>query len=255
MSFPRSARAAVLAAVAIALAGCTSSADEPHQPAAGQSPAGVKQTAEQTKTPAASSPTPPVLSRTPQPTPAADQLLATAQVPGLGPKWHWQDGRTTSGDTDGFGVCAKADLGSIGATQLIERTYFPPDDSDDSAAQQIAVFADAKSVSQAWSVLDSWRARCAAKIGTKLGPKVSAMTPVEVPGDATAARWYLTSWTPAGEETGRFEAIGMIRFDTWISVLRITNSGQDYDYPVGTEPMVTMIKRALPGLLTGFGVR
>ena len=245
----RRVAAAFLAVAAIALSGCTSSSDKPHQPAAGHTPAGVTQTPQLTGTPATSSPTVPTLSPTPPPTPTTDQLLTTSQVPGLNAKWHWQDGRTTSGGTDAFGICAKADLGSIGATRLIERTYFPPDDSDDSAAQQIALFADQKSVSQAWAVLDAWRAKCAAKIGSKLGPQVSALTPVALPRHAIAGRWYLVSWTPAGEETGRFEAIGMIRFESWVSVLRITNSGNEYNYPVGKEPMVAMVKRAAARLL------
>lgn len=248
MVLPRPAAAAALTVAAIALAGCTSSSDKPRQPAAGDSPAAVTHTPQLTRTPATSA-TVPTLSPTPRPTPTVDQLLAADRVPGLNTAWHWQDGRTTSGDADAFGVCAKADLGSIGATQVIERTYFPPDDSDDSAAQQIASFTDHDTVSRAWAVLEAWRAKCAARIGPTLGPKVSAMTPVELPGQASAARWYLVSWTPAGEETGRFEAIGMIRSDSWLSVLRITNSGQDHDYAAGQEPMVTMIKRASALLL------
>jgi hypothetical protein len=69
------------------------------------------------------------------------------------------------------------------------------------------------------------------------------------------ARWYLVSWTPAGEETGRFEAIGMVRDGALITVLRITNSGQDYDYPVGKEPMTSMVRRAAERIDAGFGDR
>lgn len=243
-------RAALLLAVAtFAVSGCTGPGDEPKKPAAGRSPAISVGTDQPTPTEVVTSPTPPALSPTPPPTVGPDQLLTAAQVPGLNARWRWQDGRTGPGGAAPFGICARADLGSIGAFQVLERSYFPPDDSDDSAAEQIASFTDQKSVTQAWSVLDAWRARCAAKIGAGLGPKVRAMTPVEIPGDATAARWYLVSWTPAGEETGRFEAIGMIRFDTWIAVLRMTNSGMDYNYPAGKEPMVTMIQRAAAKLL------
>jgi len=173
---------------------------------------------------------------------ATDGFLPTALVPGLNKNWHWQDGTTGLGDKP-FGICAKADLGSIGADVVRERTYFPPDDSDDSAAQLIAGFADPKSAGQAWAVLDAWRARCASTLGSKLTPKVGAEIPVPV-ADGVQARWYLVSWTPAGEETGRFEAIGMVRHGALITVLRITNSGQDYDYPAGKEPMVAMVKRA-----------
>jgi hypothetical protein len=174
-------------------------------------------------------------------------------VPGLNRTWRWQDGTTGLGDRP-FGICAKADLGSIGAVKVRERTYFPPDDSDDSAGQLIAGFADPKSASQAWAVLDAWRSRCAATIGSGLGPKVGPETSVTV-GGGLQARWYLVSWTPAGEETGRFEAIGMVRDGALITVLRITNSGQDYDYPVGKEPMTSMVRRAAERIDAGFGDR
>lgn len=232
----RLTRAAVLlATAAIALSGCTSSGDKPKAPAAGVPPT------QTTSTPTASS-TP-----TPTPTPSTsatptDGFLPTALVPGLNKSWHWQDGTTGLGDKP-FGVCAKANLSSIGASLVRERTYFPPDDSDDNAAQVIAGFADAKSASQAWAVLDAWRARCASTLGTKQSPKVGAEIPVPV-ADGKLARWYLVSWAPQGEESGRFEAIGMVRHGALITVLRITISGQDYDYADGKAPMVAMVQRA-----------
>ena len=232
----------LLATAAIALSGCTSSADKPRKPAAGVPP-----------TQSASTPTP---SATPTPTPGptasstpTDGFLPTDQVPGLSKSWHWQDGTTGLGDKP-FGVCAKADLGSIGAVEARQRTYFPPDDSDDNAAQLIAGFADAKSSAQAWSVLEAWRSRCATTLGSRTSPKVGAEIPVAVAG-GKQARWYLVSWTPQGEETGRFEAIGMVRDGALITVLRITNSGQDYNYPAGKEPMVAMVQRAAARIAAG----
>ena len=65
-----------------------------------------------------------------------------------------------------------------------------------------------------------------------------------VPVETGQARWYLLSWNPVGEETGRFEAFGAVRSGTRISVLRMDNSGQDYNYPPGEEPMVGMVRAA-----------
>ncbi|MFL6108261.1 MAG: hypothetical protein ACJ72L_14970 [Marmoricola sp.] len=241
----RLTRAAVLlATAAIALSGCTSSGDQPKSPAAGIPPTRTTSTPTPTATGSASTtPTP-----TADPTPS-DGFLPTDAVPGLNKTWHWQDGTTGLGDKP-FGVCAKADLSSIGAELVRERTYFPPDDSDDSAGQLIAGFADAKSAAQAWSVLDAWRGRCAATLGTKTFPKVGAEIPVPVAG-GKQARWYLVSWAPPGEETGRFEAIGMVRDGALITVLRITNSSQDYNYPAGKEPMVAMVQRAAARISAG----
>lgn len=239
--------AALLTAAALALSGCTSSGDSPKEPAAGTPP-----TPSSTPTPTTgTTPTPSPSPSETGSTTGSDGFLPTALVPGLNKTWRWQDGTTGLGDKP-FGVCAKADLGSIGAVKVRERTYFPPDDSDDSAGQVIAGFADPKSAAQAWAVLDAWRSRCAGTIGAALGPRVGAQTPVTVTG-GYQARWYLVSWTPAGEETGRFEAIGMVRDGALITVLRITNSGQDYNYPAGREPMVTMVRRAAERIDAGFG--
>jgi hypothetical protein len=184
-------------------------------------------------------PTATTTTASPEAMPLLDRLLPTGQVPGLNAQWQWQDGDTGQPTADPFGVCAKADLLSIGATDVVARTYFPPDDSDDNAAEQIAEFPDAKTAATAWAVLKSWHDRCATSAAAgHPGLRVRALTPVAV--DNGAARWYLLSWAPDGEETGRFEAFGMVRAGTRIAVLKMDSSGQDHNYPAGREPMVAM---------------
>jgi hypothetical protein len=168
-----------------------------------------------------------------------DRLLPTAQVPGLNAQWKWQDGETGAATGDPFGVCAKADLVSIGASDVVSRTWFPPDDSDDSAAEQVAEFPDATTAATAWTVLKAWHDRCGRAMDPAAGLKVGPLTPVAV--DAGSARWYLLSWTPPGEETGRFETFGMALDGTHIAVLRMDHSGQDHSYPAGKDPMVGMV--------------
>ena len=246
MRLPRVA--ALLALAALAVSGCTSSDDKPDKPAAGSPPAVVSTDGTGSPTGTPSGTTIPSPSTEPD---IKDAFIPTAFVPGLNATWRWQDGKSGSGKKP-FGVCARADLASIGAVKVQERSYFPPDDSDDSAAQAVAGFADPKSAAQAWSVLEAWRSKCAAKIGAELGPKVGPETTVKLPGDAVG-RWYLVSWTPEGEETGRFEALGMVRLGDLVTVLRMTNSGQDYNYPAGKEPMVKMVQQAGLRLFAGFG--
>jgi len=172
-----------------------------------------------------------------------DRLLPTGEVAGLNSAWKWQDGDTGQPTTDPFGVCAKADLLSIGATEVVERTYFPPDDSDDNAAEQVADFPDAATAARTWAVLKSWHDTCARTAATDHpGLKVGALTPVPV--GAGSGRWYLVSWQPAGEETGRFEAFGMVLNGTRLAVLRIDNSGQGRGYPSGKDPMVSTVTAA-----------
>jgi hypothetical protein len=210
--------------------GCTDTDDSPGTPQSGDSPAPATTKSGETSSP---SETPPALT---------DRLLPTAQVPGLNASWSWQDGETGPAASEPFGFCAKADLASIGATEVVERSYFPPDDSDDSAAQQVAEFPDARTASTAWTVLKAWHDRCGKSADPGIALKIRPL--VNVPVTAGSGRWYLLSWQPSGEETGRFEALGMVLNGTRVSVLRIDNSGQDYNYPVGQEPMVGMVTAA-----------
>ncbi len=175
-----------------------------------------------------------------------DRLLATGAVPGLNDEWEWRDGETGPASADAFGVCAKFDLGSIGATEVVERTWFPPDDSDDSAAQQIAEFPDTATANRAAAVLRSWHGKCRGMVEGKR-VKVGAIT--AVPTDAGKATWYLVSWLPKGsEDVGRFHAFGTVLDGTRLTVLRMDSSGQDYNYPAGQEPMARMVQAAAPRL-------
>lgn len=229
---------ATYAAVAclVLAAGCAGKDDTPTTAPAGESPA-TRTTSRAPETPAL----PPTEATSASDTPLIDRLLPTGLVPGLNAQWHWQDGDTRPAGTELFGLCAKADLASIGAVSAFERSYFPPDDSDDSAAEQIAEFPDEATAARAWSVLQSWHDKCTQKAADNPGLRVRKL--VNIP-DSGAARWYLLSWTPAGEETGRFEAFGMALDGTRLAVLRMDNSGQDHNYPAGKEPMVGMLRAA-----------
>ena len=231
----------LLPALAVA-AGCGGTTD------AAVSPGSVRSTspAESPTSPA----TPPSSTPPASPTalPLADRLLATAQVPALDAQRPWQDGDTGPATTDPFGVCAKADLTSIGATDVIARTWFPADDSDDLAAEQVAEVPDARTAATAWTVLKAWHDRCSGTLDTAARFLVGPLTSAPVP--AGSARWYLLSWTPSGEETGRFETLGMVLDGTRIAVLRMDHSGRSHRYPQGKDPMVGMVVAAA-GALSG----
>jgi len=238
--------AAGLAATALLLAtGCTHSDDTPRPAETPESPA-----AQGSSPVPEPSPTSPTATPTPSDTPLVDRLLPTGLVPGLNASWKWQDGDTGEPTTDPFGLCAQtapgADLLSIGATTVVARTYFPPDDSDDNAAEQIAEFPDTSTARRAWAVLGSWHQRCGHTLDAAQQLKVGPFT--SLPVQQGTARWYLLSWRPAGEETGRFETFGAILDGTRIAVLRMDHSGQDHDYPPGQDPMVGMVTAAAPWL-------
>ncbi len=245
LSFPRSVpRFGTLLAVvtAVALSGCSGKDDAPTEPVAGDPPSAT--TAPATPTPSST----PTESATPTdpavPLTLTDRLLPTAAVPGLNAAWRWQDGTTGPPGAKPFEACSRASLVDIGATDAMSRTYFPPDDSDDNAGQQVAEFPDAKTTATAWSVLGSWRARCGEEFSGTLGPQAGKFISVPVPNGV--ARWYLVTLEKQNEDTGRFMAVGMIRNGNRITVLQMNNSGQDYNYPAGKEPMVAMIRAAAP---------
>lgn len=229
-------RASALAALcALALTACASKDDTPAKAGPGESPVSAPATTPAGTGTSVGSPAPSSPPAAPPTTYATlgDRLLPTADVPGLTPTWHWADGETGPAGTEAFGLCARVDLMSIGATEVVQRTYFPPVDTDDNAAEQIAEFPDATNTARAIKVLQSWRTRCASKT-LRVGP----LTPVE------GGSWYLVTQTSKNPDDGLFQAVGIATSGTRIAVLTMDKVAQDYDYPAGKEPMVAMVRAA-----------
>ncbi|MBW8751986.1 MAG: hypothetical protein JF565_11255 [Propionibacteriales bacterium] len=238
--------AAAATTVLLLAAGCTGSDDSPGAPETPDSPTAGSPSGETSIAPEQPSGTFSSTATSSTAEPLVDRLMPTGEVPGLNPQWQWQDGDTGQPTDAPFGLCAKADLLSIGATEVVARTYFPPDDSDDNAGEQVAEFPDTATANRAWAVLASWHKRCGTTLSADNNLHVGRFS--SVPVQQGTARWYLLSWTPPGEETGRFEALGMVLNGTRIAVFKIDNSGQDHDYPPGREPMVGMLVGGAPWL-------
>lgn len=231
-----------LAVLALAATGCGAEDGVPTSAEPGTSPSSPTVSVEATPSPLASetASNSPSSSALPSPTTLTDRLLATTQVPGLNARWVWQDGETGPATDQPFGLCAKFDFASIGASEVIERSYFPPVDTDDSAGEQVVEFPDASTAARAASVLKTWHRTCKGQVegaGVKVGP----ITPVSV--DRGAGYWYLVSYRE-GLDEGRFHAFGVVTSGTRIAVMSIDNGGQDYNYPAGREPMVAMVRAA-----------
>jgi len=234
---PRLRMAALSAALVLLVTSCGSDDGQPSSESAGATPTAVVPSP--TETPSS----PPVTSTpttAPSPQTLADRLLQTEQVPGFNPQWEWQDGETGPAGADAFGLCATVDLASIGATEVVERTYFPPVDVDDSAAQQVADFPDQSTAARALSVLKSWHRKCKSQISE---PRLKIGNMISVPVENGTGSWYLVRYAD-GPDEARFHAFGIAASDTRITVLRIDNGGQDYNYSVGEEPMVAMVQAA-----------
>lgn len=224
----------VAALVAALLTGCASKDDSPAKAAPGESPSSAPSASAPVDEPTDEVSEEPTEEPTDDaPATLADRLLPTASVPGLNATWRWEDGETGPAGSEAFGLCAKVDLASIGATEVVERTYFPPVDTDDNAAEQIAEFPDATTTATALKVLKSWHKRCSAP-RVKVGPLTSVQ----------GGSWYLVTKTSPNKDEGLFQAVGLVTSGTRIAVLTIDLIGQDYNYPAGKEPMVAMVNAA-----------
>ncbi|MCW2783781.1 MAG: hypothetical protein JWP74_298 [Marmoricola sp.] len=236
-------RLAVLAVVvALGAGACTSSGDSPgtaatDQPPVTGTPAPVSTTPADGTSP---SPTDPSTAVAPTYGSLSDRLLATTAVPGLTTDWHWQDGNTGSAGTKPFGPCAKVDLSSIGASDVVERTWFPPGDTDDAAAEQIAEFPDTATAARAAKVLTSWHDRCALPPGTAVGP--TAVVPVP----AGSASWYLVTrrGTGSAAESTTYAALGTAVEGTRIAIVLLRTVGRLDPATATHDPVVAMVGAA-----------
>ncbi|HET6153211.1 MAG TPA: hypothetical protein VFE15_09645 [Marmoricola sp.] len=233
--------AAAVVVGAVALSGCTSKTDTPST-ALPASPPTVSAPASTT----VPSPTPTVVTPTPSPTPTtyatlANRLLGASQVPALNSLWHWGNNETVQPGPNPVGLCAKADLASIGSSDGSYRTFTAPSGHQGAASEQIAEFPDTATAARAAAVLNSWHQTCSARLDKKLKAKVGPVVPVQVGGGG--AFWYLVRIG----QNGQYSAFGYAVVGARIAVVTIDNFGQDYTYPAtATDPsaMSLMVQAA-----------
>lgn len=161
-------------------------------------------------------------------TPASD-LLAAGELPGLNAGSPWTGRGTSAVRSEPFGACQKVDVLSLGATGGVERRFAA---TDATAAQQVVDFPDTQTASRAAQVLASWHRDCASRLPGTDGQVRDRQT---VPVRAGSAWWYLTTWEESGE--GRVQTFGIALNDTRMTLLRMSHSGQDHNYPAGRDPL------------------
>jgi hypothetical protein len=173
-------------------------------------------------------------------------LLTADEVPGFNDRFTWREKSTRRGEgRTPFGTCQKFAMTSIGATKVVVRTFRPGLKSPGSSASHlVARFADEMTAKRAYEVLKSWRAQCKDQLTSYDRTQVGKLQSVPVDGDATGD-WYLLVYGPAGDpDSDYFDAQGMTRSGTTISLLEMRLVGQDYNYPSGKEPMVGAVQNA-----------
>lgn len=178
------------------------------------------------------------------------RLLSAEELPGFNGRFRWTEERTTRREPKALaGTCHRFEMLSIGAMRVAYRSYLPASGGDARADQLVASFADPKTAWRAFEVLKSWAADCDQALSSYDTHEVGALT--NVPVHVRAGHWYLLTYGPAaGDPDARyFDAQGLALSGNRVTVLRMRLTGQDYDYRVGKEPMVTAVHRASAKLL------
>lgn len=218
-----------------ALAGCSISRDgEADTPPSSSSsePTAPPTTAEPTSEPSTPEPSPPSPTPTPSASPAATPegaLLPAVELPPLNDASPWTEGRTAVPGQKAFGLCQQFDLVSIGAMDVIERTYSA---GQDTAAEQVAEFPDAQNTVRASKVIEAWHRECADQV---TGTHVNVRPITSVPVSQGKGSWYLVSYERRGE--GHFHALGIVVSGKRMSLIRMDHDGQDHNYGPGQDPM------------------
>lgn len=174
-------------------------------------------------------------------------LLPADQLPGFNDDFAWREQSTRMREgRRPFGTCHTFAMTAIGATKVTVRRYAPAAKSPGSTASNlVAEFADDMTARRAYEVLKSWREQCADRLREHPSSDVGRLKPVTVDGNDAVGNWYLLVYGPADRpHSSTFDAQGLTRVGSSISVLQMSLEGQDYDYPNGREPMVGAVRKA-----------
>ncbi|MCW2819655.1 MAG: hypothetical protein JWR42_2442 [Marmoricola sp.] len=196
-------------------------------------------TATPTPTPSSSgAPSPAAPAPTGGATTTGGPLLTAAQLPAVPGSPAWTQERSGPAGTSPFGLCQKADLLSIGAETLTERSF---SSGRDTSAQQFARFPDARTALRADRVVQAWHDGCRDRV------RASAVriSPVQqVAGASGASAWQYTVTYEVGGDV-HAQAFALVRRGTGISLVRLDLSGQaDDSAPVPADLMTPVVRAA-----------
>jgi hypothetical protein len=177
-------------------------------------------------------------------------LLGAAEIPGLNAQHRWRPIATEHRERRRpVWACQVTDFFSIGATDVWVRRFVGRPGGGDSAKARSAVitFADSKSAQRAYAVLRAWHDRCEEQLNRRFR-RVSvdaAGTVVAVSGGR--AEWRMATYgpVPGQREASFFDATGYAREGRRISLTTMISVGQDYNYPVGKEPIVGAVRASV----------
>jgi hypothetical protein len=131
---------------------------------------------------------------------------------------------------------------SIGAERVAVRRFTAG--GQRRAGELVATFPDALTARRAYAVLGSWRTKCADRLKGYRRVDVGKQQPVSVSGGQ--AGWYLLVYGPVkgDPDTGYFDAQGAAVVANRIAMVSMLETGQNYDYEPGQEPVVGALRTA-----------
>ncbi len=234
----------------VLLAGCgddgTDGTDEPTASATSDEPTqSPSEPASETPTETPSETPSETASEPPANATLTDRLLTEQELAGFNETWRWQAGRDFDSEPPkSLFTCQRFGILSIGAMEVVARTYEPiTDDSGAEGSHLVAEFPDAETANRAYAVLQSWHKDCAARLKKFDRVKVGKAEPVDVGADT--AEWHMLTYAPPGEdELGYFDAQGFTQVGNRIALVELKLLGQDYNYEAGKEPMVAALVAA-----------
>ena len=152
-------------------------------------------------------------------------LLDADRLPTVGGR-AWTVG--TDSPDGAVGACQKTDLGTIGATAAVGRTFTADDGV--SATQVVARFADARSAWRAHQVLVAWRDDCESRVRhAAVGPLTSLSVHT---GTGDSYR---------GTFRARSAGLGILRSGSYLTLVEVAASHDGY--PTSWDPARVAVRR------------
>jgi hypothetical protein len=174
---------------------------------------------------------------------SSSRLLDASDLPVLQAGDTWAVRSTSSREpATGFGTCQRFAMTSIGAERVSVRRF--AGNGQKRAGELVATFPDALTARRAYAVLGSWHAKCASRLHGYHRVDVGKQQPVSLSGGQAA--WYLLVYGPVkgDPDTGYFDAQGAALVANRIAMVSMLETGQNYDYEPGQEPLVGALRAA-----------
>ena len=186
---------------------------------------------------ASSAPTSPPPDPNSQPGRARLAQIPAAELPGFNQEWEWTDSRSLQ---DSPLLCLPSSLVSIGAVNQAGTKFTSTATRSAWAVQITGVFPDEQTAVTAAVVLTAWHDTCAAYAVKELGLKhVDGGESRAVPTPVGEGRQWMVTYRPVRGQPDSvwFNSAGFVRDGDTITYLVYRSAGQDYNYPVGSEPI------------------